>query len=152
MRITYGDRAQAVFVDVTNKSSIYDAASLHPEVNVLINNAAKDPKVTSDGKVHGAFETLTLQEWREGISTSLDGTFLCSQVFCNKFTDAGGGIIINISSDLGVIAPDQRIYMNGKKPITYSASKFGIVGITKYLATYFAEDNIRVNCLSPGGL
>jgi NAD(P)-dependent dehydrogenase (short-subunit alcohol dehydrogenase family) len=153
LQLTYGsDLARSVFVDVTDKESIELAVSAFPSVNVLINNAAKNPMVSSEGKVEGAFETMTLQEWKSGIETCLDGTFLCSQVFCNKFVNEGGGVIINISSDLGVIAPDQRIYLNGKKPITYSASKFGVVGMTKYLATYFAEKNIRVNCLSPGGI
>ena len=64
-----------------------------------------------------------------------------------------GGSIINVSSDLGIVSPDQRIYANNtKKPITYSVSKFAIVGMTKYLATYYAEKNIRVNCLCPGGV
>jgi len=145
-------RVRSVFVDVTDRKTIEAAASAHPTVNVLINNAAKNPTVSSEGKVGGDFETMTLKEWKSGIETCLDGTFLCSQVFCNKFASDGSGVIVNISSDLGVIAPDQRIYLNGKKPITYSASKFGIVGMTKYLATYFAEKNIRVNCLSPGGV
>ena len=134
--LRYGrKRVRSVFIDVTDKKTIELAASVCPAVNVLINNAAKN-----------------LEEWKSGIETSLDGTFLCSQIFCNKFVNEGGGIIVNISSDLGVIAPDQRIYLDGKKPITYSASKFGVVGMTKYLATYFAEKNIRVNCLSPGGV
>ena len=151
--LRYGrDRVRSIFIDVTDKDSIELAASLCPSVNVLINNAAKNPVVSSDGKVNGAFETMTLEEFKSGIETSLDGTFLCSQVFCKKFVYEGGGVIVNISSDLGVIAPDQRIYLDGKKPITYSASKFGVVGMTKYLATYFAEKNIRVNCLSPGGV
>ena len=142
----------SVVMDVTDKQSITAAAQQFPRVNVLINNAAKNPKVSSDGKVAGSFETMTLEEWKDGVSTTLDGTFLCSQVFANKFLKMGQGNIINISSDLGVIAPDQRIYSDGKKPITYSASKFGVVGMTKYLATYFADKNIRVNCLSPGGV
>ena len=72
----------------------------------------------------------------------------------------GKGVILIISSDLGVIAPDQRIYRKdgipedeqNVKPITYSAAKWGVIGITKYLAVYFAKKNIRVNCLSPTGV
>ena len=67
------------------------------------------------------------------------------------------GIIINISSDLGIISPDQRIYKNNKnkifyKPVTYSVIKHGIIGLTKYLATYWADKGIRTNCLCPGGV
>ena len=64
------------------------------------------------------------------------------------------GVILNIASDLSVIAPDQRLYdhMNMIKPISYSAVKHGIIGLTKYLSSYFANKNIRVNALSPGGI
>jgi len=146
------NQVYAAHVDVTDKKSIETAASRFSKVNVLINNAAKNPKVSSSGEVGDAFENISLDQWNDGISTTLTGTFLCSQVFCSKFVKNGGGIVLNISSDLGVIAPDQRIYKKNKKPITYSAAKFGIVGITKYLATYYAEKNIRVNCISPGGI
>jgi len=146
------DRAHSVFVDVTDKGSIIKALSQFPDTNVLINNAAHNPNITPDKKLGGHFETMTLEQWKKEISTTLDGTFLCSQVFCKKFSEDGFGIVINIASDLGIIAPDQRIYKEDRKPITYSASKFGVVGMTKYLATYFADKNIRVNCLSPGGI
>ena len=73
-------------------------------------------------------------------------------MFCEKFAKNGHGIVVYVSSDLGVLAPDQRIYGEDKKPITYSASKFAIVGMTKYLATYYADKNIRVNSISPGGV
>jgi NAD(P)-dependent dehydrogenase (short-subunit alcohol dehydrogenase family) len=87
----------------------------------------------------------------------MNGTFYCSQAVANKMLQNGGGVILNIASDLGVIAPDQRLYrkndvaeeMQNVKPITYSAAKWAIVGMTKYLAVYFAEKNIRVNSISP---
>jgi len=90
----------------------------------------------------------------------LNGTFFCSQVVGNKMLEQGAGVILNISSDLGVIAPDQRLYrkegvpesLQNVKPITYSAAKWAIIGMTKYLAVYFAKKNIRVNCLSPTGV
>jgi len=145
-------RAHAVLMDVTNSQSILAVIRTFPNINVLINNAARNPDVSDNKRLQGHFETLTLETWRNDMRISVEGNFLCSQIFCKKFVKDGGGNIINIASDLGVIAPDQRIYLDDKKPITYSASKFAIVGMTKYLATYYADKNIRVNCLSPGGV
>jgi len=138
--------------DVTDRQQIVDALEQHQTIDVLINNADKDPKPHKNSKSMGSsFETLQLQTFMSGIETSLIGTFLCTQVVVDKMPS--GGSIINVSSDLGIVSPDQRIYPNNtKKPITYSVSKFAIVGMTKYLATYYAEKNIRVNCLCPGGV
>ena len=91
---------------------------------------------------------------------SLTGAFLCSQVFGCAMADRGSGVILNISSDLGIIAPDQRIYrqddvaeeMQPAKPVTYSVAKHGIIGLTKFLATYWADAGIRVNAICPGGV
>lgn len=150
-------------MDVTSRSSVEFVASKYPVIDVLINNAAKDPKVTKNSKnltVESRFESMTDEYFKDGTDAIIFGTFLCSQVFGNKMLENGGGNIINISSDLGIIAPDQRIYaVEGKqnneqnvKPITYSAAKWAVIGITKYLAVYFAKNNIRVNCLSPTGV
>jgi len=146
------NKVRAAFIDVLDKNSIEQVVSEHSDINVLINNAAKNPKVAHGSSVGSSFETMTFDQWRDGLDTTLDGAFLCSQVLCNKFLQNGFGVILNISSDLGVIAPDQRIYDNGKKPVTYSVSKFGLVGMTKYLATYYGDKNIRVNSISPGGV
>ena len=148
----YPNKAYPVFLDVLDKKTIYNVLLLYPEINVLINNAAIDPKVTDSNGPSKSFESLSLDEWNLSVDVILKGTFLCSQIFCPHFKENGGGIVINISSDLGVIAPDQRIYNKSKKPITYSAAKHGIIGITKYLATYYSNFNIRVNSLSPGGV
>lgn len=157
-----GSLAHAEYINVLDKESIYRVVNKYKKIDVLINNAAKDPKVKSSGDISSdtRFETMSEHFWSDGIETALRGTFLCSQIVINKMTKNGGGVILNISSDLGVISPDQRIYqkdhtpeeMQNVKPITYSVAKWGIVGMTKYLATYFAKKNIRVNCLSPGGV
>tara|TARA_A100001391_G_C5025646_1_gene267002 strand:+ start:107 stop:934 length:828 start_codon:yes stop_codon:yes gene_type:complete len=150
-------------MDVTNKLEIENVFSKYDTIDILINNAAKDPKVKKDGglKPDSRFETMSEEYWSEGIDAAVNGTFLCSQVAANKMLQNDTpGVILNISSDLGVIAPDQRIYrkpgveedMQNVKPITYSAAKWAIVGMTKYLAVYFANKNIRVNCLSPTGV
>jgi NAD(P)-dependent dehydrogenase (short-subunit alcohol dehydrogenase family) len=154
--------SSAVFVDVNCKTAIEKAMLRFDKIDILINNAAKDPKVkNNDGLTpETRFETMTKEYWLDGINTILNGTFLCSQAASNIMLRNGGGVILNIASDLGVIAPDQRIYrkqgvpenQQNVKPITYSAAKWGVVGMTKYLATYFANKNIRVNCLSPSGV
>ncbi len=164
----YGnDKTIPYFMDVTNKESIEKVLSdLELKgifVDILINNAAKDPKVKKgDGNLtpESRFENMTEEYWKEGIDASINGTFLCSQAVGNRMLKNGGGVILNIASDLGVIAPDQRIYkkpgipdeQQNVKPITYSAAKWAIIGMTKYLGVYFADKGIRVNALSPTGV
>lgn len=150
-------------MNVTKKDEISLVSIKHPDINILINNAAKDPKVTDDNSSLSnmdRFENMDLDFFKEGVDAIINGTFLTSQIICNSMLKNGGGVVLNISSDLGVIAPDQRIYSRKNvspdsqpvKPITYSAAKWAVVGMTKYLATYFAERKIRVNCLSPTGV
>lgn len=130
-------------------------------VHILINNAAIDPKVQKDSVVETSrLEHFPLQQWDFQIGVGLTGAFLCSQVFGAWMAAHGGGVILNIASDLSVIAPDQRLYRKeglGEdrqpvKPVTYSVIKAGLVGLTRYLATYWAERGVRVNALSPGGV
>ncbi len=164
----YGEgKSTPFFMDVTDKLSIENVISqldnLGINVNVLINNAAKDPKVKNgEGSLTPdlRFETMTEEYWKKGLDASVNGTFLCSQAFGNRMLKNGEGVILNIASDLGIIAPDQRIYkkpgvsdeLQNVKPITYSAAKWAIIGMTKYLGVYFADKGIRVNCLSPTGV
>jgi len=164
----------AEFIDVTNSDSIKDVINKYSSIDILINNAAKNPKVVKINKdewfslvENNRFETMPKEYWDEGLDVILNGNFLVSQMVVNKMLDPGtkrcdaGGVILNIASDLGVIAPDQRIYKKNinqsfddqdVKPIFYSAAKWAVIGITKYLSTYLAEKNIRVNSLSPGGV
>lgn len=150
-------------MDVTNRKSVENVCSKFQKIDILINNAAKDPKVKKgDGNLtlETRFENMTEEYFKEGTDAIINGTFLTTQVVCNKMLENGGGVVLNISSDLGVIAPDQRIYIDENKeenqqnvkPITYSAAKWAIIGMTKYLSVYFAKKNIRVNSLSPTGV
>ena len=132
-------------------------------VDILVNNAAIDPKVK--GK-HGIMESsrlenFPLEQWELQVSVGLTGAFLCSQVFGSAMAkDGKGGVILNIASDLSVFSPDQRLYwkegleadMQVVKPVSYSVIKAGLVGLTRYLATYWADKNVRCNALSPGGV
>jgi NAD(P)-dependent dehydrogenase (short-subunit alcohol dehydrogenase family) len=160
----YGDGSAVYYhMDVTDPVSVKATIDrIDGRIDILINNAAKDPKVKKGGHLTPAsrFETMTPEYWQEGIDAALNGTFYTSQVVANRMLETGGGVILNISSDLGVIAPDQRIYrkdgiaedQQNVKPITYSAAKWAVIGMTKYMAVYFAQRGIRVNCLSPTGV
>ena len=131
-------------------------------VDILINNAANDPKVTNDPNAipWSRFEQFSEAVWYDDIAVGLTGAFICAKVFGAGMAKRGQGVILNIASDLGVIAPDQRIYekegvskdKQPVKPVTYSVVKHGLIGLTKYLATYWARDGVRVNAISPSGV
>lgn len=161
----FGKKTRALKLDVCSSASIENALknilSVSQAVHILINNAALDPKVSSTGnKLQSRLENFPLNQWNKELEVGLTGAFLCSQVCGSWMADHGGGIILNIASDLSVIAPDQRIYRQENlkdeeqpvKPVTYSVIKTGLIGLTRYLAAYWANKNIRVNALSPGGV
>ena len=154
-------------MDVTSKKDIVDlCAELNTNkkyISILINNAAIDPKVNNLNNIQNTsrLENFDLSEWDKQISVGLSGSFLCTQVFGNNMVEQKlKGVIINIASDLSIIAPDQRLYFNKSlkkdlqsvKPVTYSVIKTGLVGLTRYISTYWSDSNIRCNCLSPGGI
>ena len=163
-------RSNNVISKIMDVSNVIDIRRVHDElsicghhVDILINNAAIDPKVDSENQIleGSRLENYNVQQWDREISVGLTGAFLCSQVFGTSMAKAGnGGIILNIASDLSVVAPDQRLYRRNDfpddlqpvKPVTYSVIKSGLVGLTRYLATYWAEQGIRSNALSPGGV
>ncbi len=130
-------------------------------VDVLINNAARNPKVESSAdKDFSRLENFPWEQWQLDLNVGLGGAFNCAKVFGAQMAKQGGGVIVNIASDLGVIAPDQRLYrqegrapeLQPVKPVTYSVVKHGLIGLTKYLATYWCEQGVRCNALSPGGV
>lgn len=159
-----GRPVAALHLDVTRKDSCEAALARvlaeFGRLDGLVNNAARNPKVEGGGLAASRLENFSLDTWNDDIAVGLTGTFLMSQVFGTYLARQGRGVIVNIASDLGVIAPDQRIYRRPGlpeqeqpvKPITYSAVKGGVVMLSKYLATYFAEHGVRVNALVPGGV
>jgi NAD(P)-dependent dehydrogenase (short-subunit alcohol dehydrogenase family) len=153
--------ASAVRLDVTEPASVRAALEHTGGVHILVNNAAIDAKVQADGLVESSrFENFALEQWEREFKVGLTGAFLCSQAFGGWMARNGGGVILNIASDLSVFAPDQRIYRKDGlpeerqpvKPVTYSAIKHGLVGLTRHLAAYWADKKVRVNALSPGGV
>lgn len=154
-------------MDVTNKTDIDRVSDeLIKEsirIDILVNNAALDPKVSKEegGVELSRLENFNLDEWNTQLSVGLTGAFLCSQTFGSLMAaDNIGGVILNIASDLSVFSPDQRIYRKDGlseedqpvKPVTYSVIKTGLIGLTRYLATYWANNHVRCNALSPGGV
>ncbi len=154
-----------VHCDVTSELAIDKAkdevVSRFGSIDGLINNAANNQKMEAGDEITGTrLEDFSLEAWRKDIEVSLTGSMLCSKIFGSWMAKNGGGVIINISSDLGIIAPDQRIYSQEGlpdeeqivKPVSYSVVKHGVIGLTKYLATYWVGKGIRANVLCPGGI
>ena len=130
-------------------------------IDILINNAANNPKVEeAAGKAWSRLENFPLETWDADIRVGLTGAFLCSRIFGAEMAKRRSGVIVNVASDLGIIAPDQRLYrvdglpedQQPVKPVTYSVVKTGLLGLTRYLATYWSSANVRVNAISPGGV
>jgi len=161
----YRIEAMGLEVDITSpaavKAGLDEVVSHFGRVDILINNAANDPKVMADAKpAWSRLENFPVEMWLDDLAVGLTGAFLCSKEVGNYMARHGGGVILNIASDLAVIAPDQRIYRQDGmeedqqpvKPVTYSVVKHGLIGLTKYLATYWADKGVRVNALSPAGV
>lgn len=145
-------------MDVSNEKSIKKTVVnlQKKKVNLycLINNAAIDAKIRRNQKMSNSplFEKTTIKDWDKHISVGLTGAMLCAKNFGKMIVaNKTGGVIINVASDLSVIAPNHKIYKKGVfKPVMYSVIKHGIIGLTKYLSTYWNNKKLRCNAISPG--
>ncbi len=153
-------------IDITDEKSIESNAKLlvkkFGKIDGLVNNAANNPKVEDSKDTNfSRLENFPLNTWNDDIAVGLTGAFLCAKHYGFAISkNSNGGSIVNISSDLGLIAPDQRLYakegiddnLQNVKPVTYSIVKTGLIGLTRYLATYWADKNVRCNAMCPGGV
>ncbi|GGH15564.1 short-chain dehydrogenase [Alsobacter metallidurans] len=158
---TYEVCTLGVGVDVADKASVVAMADavereLGP-IDVLHNNAAG--KGASLDAFFEPLETFDLDTWRAIMAVNLDGMFLVAQAVGSRMAQRGRGSIIQTASIYGAMGPDQRIYEGSEylgRPINtppiYSASKAGVIGLTRYLAAYWGKAGVRVNTLTPGGV
>jgi NAD(P)-dependent dehydrogenase (short-subunit alcohol dehydrogenase family) len=156
-------KALAVEVDVTQAESVRAmtaaAKDTFGRLDVLVCSAALDPKFDPHlgGGYEQDFEHFPLESWRQALDVNLTGAFLSAQAAAPLMLGQGGGVMVMIASIYGLSGPDQRIYRDPHKPPQYKpayypASKAGLLGLTRYLAAYYAGRGIRVNALTPGGV
>ena len=161
----YGVAAAGYAVDITSETEVgantHEILDKFGKIDALVNNAANNPKVENQGGQNfSRLENFPLEVWHADVAVGLTGAFLCAKHYGTAISNnPDGGVILNISSDLGVIAPDQSLYrqprlpddLQSVKPVTYSVIKTGLVGLTLYLVTYW-PDKVRCNALCPGGV
>ena len=168
LQLAHGPECLGLSADITSEKSLEAARDVimakFGRIDILINNAANNPKVEDTGgatsHAWSRLENFPLQVWNDDIAVGLTGAFLCSRVFGMEMVKRNSGVILNVASDLGVIAPDQRLYrqpgvpedQQPVKPVTYSVVKTALIGLTRYLSTYWTAHNIRCNAISPGGV
>ena len=162
----FGVMATGYEVDITDELQIENNAinllKKFGKIDGLVNNAANNPKVEDSSEVNfSRLENFPLNVWEQDVAVGLTGAYLCAKHYGYQISkNSDGGSIVNISSDLGIMAPDQRLYhksgipeeMQQVKPVTYSVVKAGLIGLTRYLATYWAEKSVRCNAMCPGGV
>jgi len=159
----FGTRAMGIGCDVTSAESIQalldTVIARLGRVDILVNNAANNPKVEA-GEGFSRLERFSAEQWSADLAVGLTGPFLCAKIIGGALARQRRGVIVNISSEYGVIAPDQRLYWKEGvtpeeqqvKPVTYTVVKAGLHGLTIYLATYWAEAGVRVNTITLGGV
>ena len=153
-------------VDITDEKQVKNNAeellATFGQINGLVNNAANNPKIEEPGETDfSRLENFPMDVWSKDLAVGLTGAYLCSKWYGTALaSNTNGGAIVNIASDLGLIAPDQRLYRNTGipeeqqpvKPVTYSVVKSGLIGLSRYLSTYWPQKNVRSNVICPGGI
>jgi NAD(P)-dependent dehydrogenase (short-subunit alcohol dehydrogenase family) len=162
----YSVEALGAAADITEKSQVENMVSIvmkkFGRIDILVNNAALTVKGGGNAvNYFAAFEDYPLELWEKALQVNLTGMFLCCQAVGKVMVQRRSGCVVNVASDVGTISPDHRIYENARSPhsglpfntpIAYATTKAGVINFTRYLATYWADKGIRVNCISPGGV
>lgn len=149
----FGVKTLALKADITSKEEVEgmvkEVLKKIGKIDILVNNAQGVSK-----NYFAPFEEYSIEDWNEVMAVNVTGYFLCAQAVGKQMLKQKSGTIINIASIYGVIAPDQRIYkgFDYNSPAVYTVSKAAVIGLTKYLAAYWGERGIRVNCITPGGV
>src|SRR5437870_2993621 len=165
------ERTLGQTLDVTSEDSVHQATQAAVErfgaLDILVNNAALTVRGGSErlapADYFAPFEEYKRDVWDQALNTNLTGMLLCAQAAGRQMLqqDPPGGVMVNISSTYGVVAPDQRLYEGVKSPyaetgfntpVSYAVTKTAVLGLTRYLATYWGRKNIRVNALTPHGV
>ena len=154
----YNNKILFFKMDVSKEKSILKVKKFITKkklkLKILVNNAAIDSKIDKNNKMSNTsdFEKISLIDWNRHLNVGLTGAMLCAKIFGYViYKSCKNGIILNIASDLSVIAPKHSLYgKNIFKPVMYSVIKHGIIGLTKYISTYWHKKGIRCNSLSPG--
>ena len=166
LKKTYGENVWGFVCDITKETEIEKTVQkIEKEIGnigILINNAANNPKIEAGTKGlperpfgragFSRLENFPIKMWEQDIAVGLTGAYLMSKIVGSRMAKNGKGVILNIASDLGIIAPDQRLYGDTVKPVTYSVVKHGLIGLSKYLATYWPDKGVRSNAVAFGGV
>jgi NAD(P)-dependent dehydrogenase (short-subunit alcohol dehydrogenase family) len=153
-----------IAADITSPESVNElkrkVLTKYNKIDILVNNAAINDMFENPAAAAelSKFENYPLDLWNKSIDVNVTGTFLCSQIIGSHMAEQGQGSIINIASTYGIVAPDQSIYKKEDgsqtfyKSPAYPATKGAVISFTKFLAVYWGNKGVRVNCLSPGGV
>ena len=150
--------AADITVEAQVEAAFYQAIKVSGKIDGVINNAAFNGRGEFGQTYFERFENYPLAAWRRTVDINLTGVFLVTKYALQRMVPGGGGVFVNVASDVGVISPDPRIYeglaagATFNTPPSYSATKAAVINLTRHVATHYAKDGVRANALSPAGM